>query len=153
MCHYALPPAIAPVWPWDAPQNWLAFAGSALIVAGAFVLGRVAVRRHAPIQKRVLGWIWLSAACASLFTGFFLLMMVVLPTNDALGRWYIAQDNGLYQQGCSTAVLEGLWRHTSNTISQMQNLGGILMFAGIILYCFFGVRFPLRDDTTRAHMK
>lgn len=153
MCHYVPPPAIAPAWPWHAPLNWLAFAGSALIVVLAFVVGSAAVRRQASVRKKLLGWIWLSAACASPFTGFFLLTVVALPTNDALGRWYTTQNNSLYQQGCATAVLEGLWRHTSDAISQMQNLSGVLMFGGITLLAFFGMRFPLRDDTARAHTK
>lgn len=153
MCHYVPPPAIAPAWLWDAPLNWLAFAGSALIVVVAFVVGRPAVRRQASARKRLLGGIWLSAACASVFTGFFLLMVVALPTNDALGRWNIMQNNSLYQQGCSTAVLDGLWRHTSDAISQTQNLAGLLGYGGIVLFAFFGLRFPLRDDTARAHTK
>lgn len=153
MCHYALPPAIAPVRPLDAPLNWLVFAGSALIVVGAFVVGRVAVRRQASVRKRLLGWIWLCTTCVCTLSGFFLLTVVALPTNDILGRWYVAQNNSLYQQGCSTAVLDGLWRHTSDAISQMQSLSGVLMFGGLTLFAFFGMRFSLRDDTARAPTK
>jgi hypothetical protein len=122
--------------------------GALAVVGLACALGTTAIRRQTPVWKRRLGWVLLLAMALCFSVGCFLIVVVVLPTNDALDVWVVHQDQAMQAQGCSAAIWRPVFDRAFQTIGYAQDAGGALAFLGLLLLFVLGWRYPLRN--TRA---
>lgn len=145
MCTVLPPPPLALFWPWQAPGYWLAFAGTLVVVAVGWVTGITALRRQPRAWRRRFGWVLLVAMALCLIAGFSLLLLVALPTSDALGIWLPQQDQAVHAQGCSAVAWQPLWDRALRAIQDAESVGGELMFLGILFHLLLVWCCPLRN--------
>lgn len=156
MCTVSTPPPLTPAWPWQAPGNWLAFAGALAVVAIVTCGTSVVAIRHQPSAlRRHVGWVLLLAMALCLVASYFLTLVVAQPARDALLTWATKQNQAIQAQGCSLEVWHPLYEQASRTIGRADYGGNVLFGLGsLLLLLQVGLRFyTLRSDAASARTR
>src|SRR5258706_15878397 len=130
MCTVLAPPILAPIWPWQAPGYWLAFAVTLVLVAVGCAVGIAGLRRQMAARRRRIGWVLLLAMTLCLIAGCSLNFVFALPASDALGTW---QYQAMHVQGCSDPVWQPAFCPAFKTIKHRRATGGDLIATGTFL--------------------
>jgi hypothetical protein len=137
MCQITAPPAVFLAGPLQAPGGWLLSVGVlAAVVALVPYTYRERMRQDPSAMYRRVGGALLGGGWLALCMGVVLLVLVAIPSRDALAAWYqrpyVTTDPSYCAFASNTALYDTEFR-LSGAIDPWQLVAYVLLFGGFVI--------------------